>query len=211
MRKLLCIALVIVATLSSAFTQSKPFTLRVFSPVDVPGTTFLDGEIASYSLNLDTDMGFGIGAEAAAKIIGGLYVGLGAQYLLERAENFSGVEGLGAGSLGEVSYLPLYGLAIYKFEADEASPYFIARIGYSIFSSDTTFADGWAPPNPATLTGGLCYMVGAGVTFKIPGTSMGIFGEANYAVTPGRIDSTEGSFNQSYQRCELCAGISADF
>ena len=189
MKKLLCIAMVLIAALPLAFSQGKTITVRALLPIDFGGTYRVS--YSGGSTNTDTNMGLGLGAEAMVGVMSRMKVGVGLQYLINRG-NVDDDRTFG--------FVPVYGLVTYDFNLRAFDPYLIGRIGYNFHKGN----DDYTNKGDSDLKGGLYFDLGGGVSFKIPSTPLHAFVELDYAYDGGQVDSTD----ISYRRLEALVGAS---
>jgi opacity protein-like surface antigen len=194
MRKLLCLAIVLIASLPLAFSQGKTITVRAFIPIDFDGT--YKESYSGGSTDTDTNMGLGLGAEAMIGIMSSMKVGLGLQYLINRGYDVSGDD-------RTFGFVPIYGLVTYDFNLRVIDPYLIGRIGYNFHKGNSDYTNDGSSKD-ADLKGGLAFVLGGGASFKIPSTPLHAFVELDYAYNGGQYDSTD----ISYSRLEALVGAS---
>jgi hypothetical protein len=196
-KKLLCVAAVLVAALPFAFSQGKLITVRALVPIDFAGTAHTENSDYDVSDDTDTKMGFGLGAEAMVGVWKELKVGGGVQYGFSRGLDVSG-------SSAEFSFIPVYGIVAYGFKLPMVNPYVIGRVGYNLFMGNDDFK------NSADLKGGIYLTLGGGASFNIPGLPLKPFVELNYAIDNGQLDFGSGTtaYDVSYRRLQVAAGAS---
>lgn len=191
MKKLLCVAIVLLAAFPLAFSQGKKVTLRAFAPVDFGGRiTFSAGNTDTH---YDTNMGLGLGGEAMFNVWKGLKVGGGVQFLFYRGIDDSAWKDASFG------FVPIYGLAAYGVDLGVVNPYAITRLGYNFHTGNSEYE------GSDDLTGGTIFTIGAGASFKVPGWMVRPFLELNYANDTGGFD--KANVDVSYHRFQTCLGV----
>jgi hypothetical protein len=193
MKKLLCVAMVLIVALPLAFSQGKTFTLRAFTPIDFAGT--YKESYSGGATDTDTKIGIGLGAEAMLGIMDRMKVGVGLQYLINRGFDVSGSD-------ATFGFVPIYGLVTYDFNLRVVDPYLIGRIGYNAHKGNKDYDK--PNGNDVDLRGGLYFVLGGGASVKIPSTPLHAFLELDYAYNGGQYDDTD----ISYRRLEAIIGAS---
>jgi hypothetical protein len=140
------------------------------------------------------DNGYSIAVEGLNKVLPFLQVGVGIEYEVGRQQ---------ADFPGNFQYVPIYGVARVPFDIGPIIPYAVGRIGYGLFSGDSTYTGGYA------TTGGLYYAVGGGIDLRFGKAS--IFAEGTYSADNGSLSISGDTANIFYTRIDLSAGLSITF
>jgi hypothetical protein len=167
--------------------------------IDLPGTnTFSQG---GASVNGNTDMGFGIGAEYLAQL--DRYVAVGGGFEYQFGRELSKV-GLVSANFGNFYYVPVYvtgKLFIAKQLAPKYDPFLKLNLGYNvIYGGDDTFKAG------ASLSGGFYFGIGAGVMLN-----KYLDLELMYSSYAGEESFSGLSQDDSYGKFGLSVGYAFDF
>jgi hypothetical protein len=153
--------------------------------------------ISGVTINTDVATGFAIGLDALYKLFPYLQIGGGLEYQLLREVTYQGASG------GSFQFVPIYGIVRVPFAFGPIEPYVVGRIGYGIYSGDSTYT------GTATLNGGLYFAAGAGVDYKLGAVS--IFAEATYAVDDGSMSDSGVTLDTATTGLDVSVGVSFSF
>jgi hypothetical protein len=197
MKKLLCLALVALASLPPIFSQSSPISIRALGSVDFGGKlgTYATDVKGGDDQDYETKLGFDAGAEVLYSVSKGVQLGAGAGYLFGREVDDADVS-------GKFGFIPVYGLAKFGVDLGLVKPYALGRVGYDFLTGDDDYKDG------VDLKGGLCYFLGGGIEIGIPNTPVGAFVEAGYSVNRGEVKGDAVDAKIQYKRLQTSLGLS---
>ncbi|HVP18279.1 MAG TPA: outer membrane beta-barrel protein [Spirochaetia bacterium] len=177
----------------SAFADSG-FSLRARVTGQFAGNQSFAGPAAT--INASVNSGFAIGLEGLYKIIPNLQIGAGLEYQITRQATYNGV------SQGNFQFLPVYGMVRVPFAFGPIEPYIVGRIGYGIYSGDSTYTvSGLFATNA-----GLYFGAGAGIDYSLGAFS--VFAEATYGLNDGSLSASGVTVNTAYTRLDVSAGVS---
>ena len=163
--------------------------IRAIFPID------LGGDLSAF--NDQTSVGFGIGAEA--------FFPLGAYFQLGAGVNAQFDRSLSNYPDSKFNFDLFYVAAKGVLPLKDFSLYAIGRLGYDLFNVNANYTG-----PQATLSGGVCYSIGAGLDVVVPiikGWNISAFVEGNYAVNNGELSYPNSSYSERYSRFQLAFGI----
>jgi len=196
MRKI-CVTVAVVLLLGCLISMSTfadgPLSLRVRATGQFDGN--LAGTIEGVTVNADVAGGYAIGFEALYKVFPYLQIGAGVEYQFLRDVTYQGAD------LGNLQFVPIYGMVRVPFPLGHVEPYIVGRIGYGIYSGDSTFTESGL----ITINNGLYFGLGGGVDYRFGGIS--VFAEATYALDDGSRTLAGVTENDSYTMLDISVGL----
>jgi hypothetical protein len=192
-----CVTVAVVLLLGCLISMStfadSPFSMRARATGQFAGNQAFSN--AGVTINADVAGSFGIGLEALYKVFPYLQIGAGLEYQFSRQATYQGV------SQGNFQFLPIYGTVRVPFTLGQIEPYIVGRVGYGIYSGDSTYT----ASGLFTTNGGLYFGAGGGVDYRLGALS--VFAEATYALNDGSLSALGVTVNTSYTKLDVSVGV----
>ncbi|MBN1622010.1 MAG: hypothetical protein JW871_05415 [Endomicrobiales bacterium] len=159
-----------------------------------------DTEVFGITVNSDASSGMGLGLELLSGTKEDVMFGAGFEYqVMRKITSIAGVDVSDQDM--KFGFLPFYGTLRFNVntQKNDLTPFFRFNLGYNAFSANSAFKGG------SSLTGGLYYALGGGVTFK---NNVNL--ELLYSVCNGKEKAYGITADEKYSKLGVTIGVLID-